>query len=210
MGGFGSGRLARRNRGTVENCLALDVNRLRRDGCLKPGWIGTRRWMQDGKEAARIGLRAEEGRVQLSYRVQVDRGEWQDIEESIPLMWQPCRFGGRRPYFVCPGVVNGVPCRRRVEKLYKVGRDFLCRHCHGLSYGSQSEDRYGRALRRAAKIRMRLGGEPEFEARPSLKPKGMHRATYERLRNQMLEAEDVVGEGLFRMPQRIRKRNEGP
>jgi hypothetical protein len=41
MGGFGSGRPARRNRGTVENCLALDVNRLNRAGCLEPGWAGT-------------------------------------------------------------------------------------------------------------------------------------------------------------------------
>jgi hypothetical protein len=163
--------------------------------------------MRDGKQIAVISLRAEEGRVHLSYSIRVREGEWQDVEEPVRLMWQPCRFGGRRPYFVCPGVVNGVPCRRRVEKLYRVGRDFLCRHCHGLSYGSQSEDRYGRALRRAAKIRMRLGGEPEFEARPPLKPKGMHQATYERLRNQMLEAEDAALEGLLRMVQRIRKRD---
>ena len=40
MGGFGSGRLARRNRGTVENCLALDVNRLNRAECLRLGWVG--------------------------------------------------------------------------------------------------------------------------------------------------------------------------
>ena len=38
----------------------------------------------------------------------------------------------------------------------------------------------------------------------------MHRATFERLRNQMFEAEDVVAEGLSRMVQRIRKHNEGP
>ena len=31
-GGFGSGRPARQNRETVENCLALDVNRLYRGG----------------------------------------------------------------------------------------------------------------------------------------------------------------------------------
>ena len=208
MGGFGSGRPARRNRGTVENCLALDVNRLNRAGCLESGWAGTWQWMRDGKQIAAISLRAEEGRVHLSYSIRVREGEWQDVEEPVRLMWQPCRFGGRRPYFVCPGVVNGVPCRRPVVKLYGAGRDFLCRHCSGLSYASQSEDRFDRAHRRANKIRMRLGGEPRstFKAMlPPGRPKGMHHATYERLMNQMLEAEDVAIEGLLRMVQRIRK-----
>jgi hypothetical protein len=33
----------------------------------------------------------------------------------------PCRFGGVRPYFVCPGIVNGIACGRRVLKLYGCG-----------------------------------------------------------------------------------------
>ena len=75
MGGFGSGRLARRNRGTVENCLALDVNRLSREGCLKPSWTGTWQWMQEGKQTAEISLRAEEECMHLSYRVRGGAGE---------------------------------------------------------------------------------------------------------------------------------------
>ena len=43
---------------------------------------------------------------------------------------------------------------------------------------------------------------------PPGRPKGMHRATYKRLRNQMLEAEDVAIEGVFWMVQRIHKRND--
>jgi len=67
-----------------------------------------------------------------------------------------CRFGGARPYFVCPGVVNGITCGRRVAKLYGAGTYFLCRHCYRLAYASQREDRYDRALRRANNIRMRI------------------------------------------------------
>ena len=100
MGGFGSGRPARQGREMVENCLVLDVNRLHRNGCLKPGWAGTSRWTQDGEQIARIDLRAEEGRVHLSYRYQVDGGEWQDVEETVRLLWRP-------------GTVNLLAVRRR-------------------------------------------------------------------------------------------------
>jgi hypothetical protein len=33
----------------------------------------------------------------------------------------PCRFGGAPPYFICPGVVNGIACGRRVAKLHRPG-----------------------------------------------------------------------------------------
>src|SRR4051794_3324525 len=76
-----------------------------------------------------------------------------------------CRFGGCRPYSVCPGVVNGIACDRRVAKLYQGGRYFLCRHCYGLAYASQREARMDRDLRKANKIRVRLGGDPGMAAR---------------------------------------------
>ena len=86
--------------------------------------------------------------------------------ETIGLVRVPCRFGGSRPYFICPGVVNGTSCGRRVTKLYSGGRYFLCRHCYGLAYASQREDEMDRALRRANKIRMRRGGQPGDAAEP--------------------------------------------
>ena len=160
MGGIGSGQSAGLGRDTVESCRAIDVNRLHREGCLHHGWWGCWQWTRDGEKVALINLRAEEIRLHLSYRVRIVGGDWEDVEETVRIVRVPCRFGGTRPYFICPGVVNGIPCGRRVVKLHGPGRYFLCRHCYRLAHTSQCEGEWDRALRRANKIRMRLGGEP--------------------------------------------------
>jgi hypothetical protein len=117
-----------------------------------------------------------------------------DIAKTASIARIPCRFGGARPYFICPGVVNGIACRRHVIKLYGPGsyflcRYFLCRNCYRLAHASQSESRYDRLLRRANKIRQRLGGDPGMAAPFPGKPKGMWRRTYERLVEEVFEAE---------------------
>ena len=61
MGGIGSGRPAQEDRDTVESCRALDMNRRKWAGCLKPGWAGAWGWAQDGEQVASVRLRAVEG-----------------------------------------------------------------------------------------------------------------------------------------------------
>ena len=148
----------------VEECRSLDVNRLHREGCLRPGWGGNWQWTRDGERIAWIGLRAELDCLHLSYRVRIGGGDWQDVAETVRIVRVACRYGGARPYFVCPGIVNGIVCSRRVAKLYGPGRYFLCRHCYRLVHASQSEGRLDRALRRANTIRQRLGGDPGMAA----------------------------------------------
>jgi len=187
MGGFGSGPSGGRLK--VEACRSLDVNRLHRDGCLRPGWSGSLSWESDGERVAWIGMRGEENRLVLNYRFRRNDEDWQDVDEPISVMRIPCRYGGSRPYFICPGVVNNVPCRRRVAKLYGPGRYFLCRHCYRLGYSSQSEDAMDRARRRAGKIRIRLGGRSDMPEVIPPKPKGMWHSTYERLSEKAIDAE---------------------
>ena len=117
----------------------------------------------------------------------------------------PCRFGGTRPYFVCPGVINGIVCGRWVTKLYGAGRYFLCRHCYRLAYASQREDRYDRALRRADKIRVRLGGKPGTAWVFPDRPKGMHHQTYERLQSAALNDEILADERLGILVARLQR-----
>ena len=45
------------------------------------------------------------------------------MDETIRITRLPCRFGGTRPYFICPVVVNGIACGRRVAKLHGPGTD---------------------------------------------------------------------------------------
>ena len=210
MGGFGSGRRGSSGRDPVESCRSIDVNRLRKAGCLAPGWRGGWQWTRDGEKVASIDLRAEAERPHLIYRVRIGDGEWEDVAEVVRIVRVPCRFGGARPYFLCPGVVNGIRCGRRVARLHGPGRYFLCRHCYRLAHASQSESGSDRALRRANKIRQRLGGGPGMAAPFPARPKGMWRRTYERLREETFEAEMVADEAFMIRAERLLARIDTP
>ncbi len=183
MGGFGSGLPRGAGRDTVEAHRALDADQLNKAGCLRAGWAGDWQWGGDGDQGASVGLRAEHDRLQLSYSVRVGDGAWAEVAETVPLVHVPCRLGGARPYFLCPGGVDGTGCGRRATKLYGAGRHFRCRRCYRLAHASQGEDKWKRRLRRANKvrehvIRRRLGGAPGPLAPCPPKPKGMHLSTY--------------------------------
>ena len=210
MGGFGSGRPSGSGRGKVEACRSIDVNRLHREGCLSAGWSGSWQWTRDGERVAWISLRAEPARLHLTYRVRVNGGDWEDVAETVRIVRVGCRFGGARPYFSCPGVVNGIACGRRVAKLYGPGRYFLCRHCYHLVHASQSEGLWDRRLRRVNKIRQRLGGDPGMTAPFPSKPKGMWQRTYERLRQRSFEAEMRADEAFVLRAGRLLARIDNP
>jgi hypothetical protein len=125
--------------------LMLDVNQLSEKGCLRPGCSGTCQWIV-GNELFSISLRAEAGRLHLSYTVRVGDGERRDMTETISIVHLPCRFGGNRTYFICPGPGDGTDCGRRVIKLHLSHRYFLCRHCNQLAYACQYERPWQRAL----------------------------------------------------------------
>lgn len=180
MGGYGSGRQSCKQK--AEDCRSIDVNRLHREGCLRPGARGQWVWSRDGEETGRIGYQALRGQFVLNYRVSQFGGEWVSITEPIRITQAACNFGNHRPYFLCPGVVSGRHCGRRVGKLFLDGRYFLCRHCYNIAYSSQSEDRHDRMLRRANKLRMALGGAPGTAHWIAPKPKGMWTRTYQRKR----------------------------
>ncbi len=58
---------------------------------------------------------------------------------------------------------------------------FACRHCHQLAYASAREDAGDRAMRRADRLRARLGWEPGILNGDGGKPKWMRWRTFDRL-----------------------------
>ena len=193
MGGLGSGRWKDRTRKTVESHLMVDINQLREKGCLRPGWSSTCQWT-DGNEVASINLLAEADRLYLSYTVQVGGGRWEDMAETIPIVHLHCRFGGSRAYFICPGPGDGADCGRRVVKLHLSRRYFLCRQCNQLTYSSQYERPWKRALRRVNKLKRRLESDVGIPEPLPEKPKGMWSSTYGRLLDEILQAEILANE----------------
>jgi len=191
MGGVGSGNWYRFDKKTTTGeCHSVDVRYLHREGLLKPGHWFTLRWARAERETGSIrgvvGGSDRPERVLLFYRHRSGPGaEWEEVQEPVSLDWSACNFGGKRPWFVCPG----AGCGRRVAILYGEGKYFLCLHCYDLSYESQREDETHRAPRCAQAIRERLGGSANMTKPFPEKPRGMHWSTYERLWLEHDEAE---------------------
>jgi hypothetical protein len=115
--------------------------------------------------------------VVLRYRTREPGKQWEEVNQPVSLAFTRCHYGGKRPWFLCPGRA----CGKRVAILYLAGKYFRCRHCHGLSYYSQRYGRGDRALLRARNIRSRLGGDRDVSKPFPAKPKRMRRSTYLRL-----------------------------
>ena len=180
----------------------LDVNQLAERGCLQPGCSSTCQWA-DGNEVVSINLRAEAERLRLSYAVRAGDGGREDVVDTISVVYLRCRFGGSRAYFICPGPGGVTECGRRSTNLHLSHRYFLCRHCSHLAYASQYEQPWQRALRRANKLKQRLGMDIGIAEPFPDKPKGMWARTYGRLLNEILQAEILANEAQANRFQRL-------
>ena len=189
MGGYGSGRPAERL--TVEACLRLDVNQLRRQGYLRSGVLSRWSWTREGEEIASLEVLGSSGALYLhridQRRANFGYGDGRQIEHAISMAWTLCNYGGSRPWFLCPN------CHHRASKLYLPvgGRHFLCRRCYRLGYESRRESLEWRMRRKAAKLWRRLGRDPDNERIPP-KPTGMHWRTYDKLVTDAWNAEELA------------------
>jgi hypothetical protein len=145
MRGSGSGNWYRWNKkSTVEESLVVAMPSFR--GRLIHGSAGTFTWTSTRGSKSSVGYVVtwdDRPTITLDYR-------WQDSEDvRIPIRLQdtPTQFEGRRWWFTCPLIVNGVACNRRAGKLYLPprARYFGFRTCHRLTYrscqGAHQEER---------------------------------------------------------------------
>jgi hypothetical protein len=200
-------RYAGGGKNTVEGCRSIDVLRWHKLDYLRSPRLFSWAWTTDGERMASINVQTERHSVMLKYRSRSYGEDWSDVEQHIAIAWTPCRFGGERPWLVCPVRSNGVYCGRRVTKLYSAGRLFACRICYRLTYASQQESVLHRGLGKSQKIRMRLGGSPNMSEEFPDKPNGMHWRTYEQWRRVHDVAEERSNIGLRSYLERLCRRS---
>ena len=135
-------------------------------------------WSRGNEETGSVGYRIEADRMVLNYRHRPHGGEWEQVEQTISFDRTPCNYGGQRTWFLCPR------CWKRVAVLYGTGKYFFCRCCYDLTYSSQQESKLDRLMRKARKIRERMGGSASLSDSFPDKPKNMHWKTYWRLRER--------------------------
>jgi hypothetical protein len=152
MGGFGSGRRpqpAGERKTVVHDCLCIDINRL--DNAVHLSTVASCSGIYRCSDPSGhifeamfdVDAAGPSGPwVRLSYSLSTSstRDE-QPCKYRVCLTTTPQRLGGRGWWFICPLIVRGQRCKRRVGKLYlPPGRKYFgCRQCYGLTYRSSQE-----------------------------------------------------------------------
>jgi hypothetical protein len=163
MGGSGSGNFYHWWRGdkktVVEDCRSLDTTRWVRERILAAGVhrFGSWRWYVPATgeltstiayELCTLDMASPWCRLEYTFTASGEQ-----VDYRVRLATTRPRFGGLRWWFVCPLIVNGRACDRRVRKLHLPphGRYFGCRRCHALTYTScQQSHQFDGLFRRLA------------------------------------------------------------
>jgi len=186
MGGYGSGRPGS-GHPTTDGLLFLDIRYMRCAGFFRAGrdrsYWGSLSWSRRGEPSGNVSVIVPASatlyppEILLSYRTRAwNETAWTDVAEHVAIETTPCRYGGERPWLLCPR------CGSRRAVLFSVGGRFRCRDCHGIVYSSTRETETDRIARRAIALQKRLGGHRHGTIYdPEPKPPGMHWATYERI-----------------------------
>jgi hypothetical protein len=197
MGGFGSGR--RGGYPTSKSTFRIDIDALRRHRMIRLGVRGgcvmhfSGHWHDLDVECETHIDGPWNGWVRLKYEMtDYWTNEPLEIDDKIFLATSRPPFGGLRWWFVCPRL------NRLVRKLYLPlgGRHFWSRRAYRLAYASQRETVHDRAMRRARKLTLKLGGDPADDEYPD-KPKRMRWTTYTRLMDKLIAADRVADERLI-------------
>jgi hypothetical protein len=183
MGGPGSGQHGGRQ--TVEGSYRLDVETLVRS-MRGRGTRGSGQVVWPNKFVVNFGWDVSDplyGWINLYFSAE-DR----DCHQLVYLYRTQPHLGGDRWWFVCPGEDQ----RLRMLYLPPGAKRFGSRRAYQLAYASQRESAKDRAIRRARKIKARLGGDGALLGDPPEKPLWMRWATYRRLAGQLAAAEQAA------------------
>lgn len=138
-------------RDTTEGSKRVELSWLRKKNYLTGYSGGNINWSVYGEPTGNVNIQVDTSsdnpNIKFAYKVRKHgEEEWRDIDFSFRMESIPCRFGGRRWFFVCGLYKNNQYCGRRVRILYQTGDYFGCRKCADLTYESCNEGkrtRYG-------------------------------------------------------------------
>lgn len=150
------------------------------------GGAGSGTWLRQGRKRLT--------RESVSVNIDTFLKEEQ-LKQTVKVEYTPCYFGGKRPWLVCPG----ENCGRRVKRLYRWNKAWLCRKCHGLAYASQLQSKRCRLLSKVKHLRLQLGEENKNAFSPLSKPPQMSQERYDRLVAQIIEHEISILAGMHSM-----------
>ena len=171
----------------VEYTFDIDVRRWQRRGFLLPDTTFLILWRTDERGVCSLRVRViSENQVRLIYRVRMPGKRWQRKEQPVWVVRDNCRYGGRRPWLLCPA------CARRVAVLHLGGASplsFSCRRCARLKYECERSAARLRSLRKAEKLRRKLGGNGSLSEPFPEKPRAMREERYSRIKKLALSAE---------------------
>lgn len=163
-----AGKIAKKK--TVEDYLSIDSRTMKKDGVFINGSAGAWEWPEHNSSVSHEFLN---NTLLLSF---VTSGG-DEVIQPVQIDTTPCNYGNSRHWYICPG----KDCGKRVAKLYLVGSEFLCRHCHNLNYLIQQSHKHHVFSINMQRIGSRLnwpnGTVPNY--RRLCPPKHMHRKTFD-------------------------------
>jgi hypothetical protein len=179
-----------RQRVCLQDGLKLDLNRLIRQGAVRPG-LNTEpyviQWTRSGEVIALVLITANLCDPATSWlRIQAP-----SVDQRINLVSRPRHFGGRQWYFICPFENK----RASVLWMPPGAKEFRSRQAWDgkVAYKSQFQSVYNRGHAGKAKIKARLIGDldpDDWEMPP--KPKWMRWRTYKRLEERFEAYDDMT------------------
>jgi len=197
VGGFGSGGRNKRH-DHLEGRRRISVENLRRHDLMRPGTLSSFSWTDNWKRpTGSIQIVGGTDFVTLVYSIRSgDTEAWHHIEDQVAFARVPKSFGGAQIYMFCP------KCGRRALELALGEERFRCRTCLRLVHGSSQQSQTDRAMRRANKLKRRLGAEPGLDSFYQ-RPKHMRRCTFERIDARIRFAEAEVNDAHIRLLGRL-------
>lgn len=157
----------------TSDLLSIKISDFSRHDAFALGWHVCE-WLSGKYSLGSISFFVDGATLTLCYQTKTGYAGNLRVVHRVLLSYTPCTFGGSRPWFLCV-------CGRRVANLYIEVQKVACRHCLALVYPSQRMREIDRLLVRIDKLEVKLGDI-------HVRPKGMHRRTFDGLREKIVDA----------------------